>query len=151
MTGITPGHNPKSHNIQTLQTAWKEYVRSVTSDSDERQDYTALLDLGHFDSTEKIVAVSAVRELYENIQRKTKGQQRQDLLSLADSIFEKSTNPIPSDLTWTTMEGLAVAMRDFFQQAGSVADQDQLQSLQDMRLSLKSCVKIAEENKLLDS
>ena len=135
--------------MQTLQNTWKEYVRSVTSDVDERNDYVALLDLKQFDPTEKIVAVSAVRELYEHIKRQTKGQQRQDLLALADGIFEHRTNPIPSDVTWTTMSGLSVAMKDFFQQAGSIADEDQLQSLQDMRLSLKDCVKIAEENKLL--
>lgn len=49
------------------------------------------------------------------------------------------------------MSGLSVAMKDFFQQAGSLTDQDQLKSLQDMRLSLKDCVKIAEDNKLLES
>ncbi len=145
---ITPWHNPISHNVQTLQTAWKEYVRGVTNDTDERNDYSALLDFKHFDPTEKIVAVSAVRELYENITRKTKWQQRQDLLALADSIFDQK-NPIPSDTTWTTMIGLSVAMKDFFQQAGSLADADQLKSLQNMRLTLKDCVKNAEDNKLL--
>lgn len=149
VTAIVPGHNPLSHNIQTLQTAWKEHVRSITNDKDELHDYTALLDFKHFDPTEKIITIAAVRTLYDNIQRKTKGQQRQDLLSLADTIFDKKNTPIPSDVTWITMWGLSLSMKDFFQKAWSLATENELQSLQDMRLTLKDSIKIAEENKLL--
>lgn len=42
---ITRGHNNKSHNIQTLQKAWKEYVHSVTNDADERDSYMSYLDM----------------------------------------------------------------------------------------------------------
>jgi hypothetical protein len=151
MISVSPWPKGKKQSLSSIHTLWKDFVRNKIHDTENIALYTDMMSFDHFDPTEKVASISAVRGLHHQISQISKwNKQKEDtLMDTFTDIFGPDVlyNPIGASTSWTSIEWLERHIADFFRQIAStgVVTKKDIEQLKNLSVSTKSCAMIGEK------
>jgi len=151
MISVSPWPKGKKQSLSSIHTVWKDFVRNKIHDTENITLYTDMMSFDHFDPTEKVASISAVRGLHHQISQISKWNKSKEdtLMDIFTDIFGPDAlyNPIGASTSWTSIEWLERHIADFFRQIASsgVITKKDIEQLKNLSVSTKSCALIGEK------
>ena len=139
-------------SLANIKNIWNDFVRSNIHNSNDINLFANMMNFDHFDPTEKIACISAVRELNHQIDviSKWNTQKNRILTDVWLDVFSNDAlyDPIWANIGWTNIKTLERYMNDFFQKIAVtwVVTKKDIDQLKNIRMTSKSCALIWEKS-----
>jgi hypothetical protein len=144
----------KITTVAGLKKSWDRFVSHHTSNTVLAESYRDMMDISHFDPSEKIACVTATQSLYNKLDKLT-WSKRDKILEIREDHFGPWVNdmPVSALLAWTTLDGLQSCMQRFFDDIISrwLVTEDQLKDLKSLSIDTKTCMRYGKKSGELTS